>query len=96
MFWFYSRHHEGNEHLSKGFYYSNILECSRAVETPGYFGTEHALGPFKDYNEASAARHEEITNAKVRGSLITLVNVKCHAYSKSKQQLNTLRGGRTL
>lgn len=66
-YWFYVRTSSGGFYDVNGFHYSQILKCSQKVSTPGKFSKLHAVGPFETYNEASAARKDEIETAERTG-----------------------------
>ena len=66
-YWFYVRTSNGGFYDKAGFHYSQILNCSQKVTTPGYFSKSHAVGPFNTYSDASNARRDEIDIADRSG-----------------------------
>ena len=71
-FWFYAK-----VTISGVFYYSQVIKCSQAVSSPGYFFKSDARGPFSTRREASSDRREEINDAKDQGRKRILRNVDC-------------------
>ncbi len=59
-YWFYFRESPGGYYDRKGVHYSQVLECSQPVTTPGAFGKIHAVGPFDTYAIALMVRRDEL------------------------------------
>lgn len=69
-YWFYIRESQGGYYDRKGVHYSQVLECSQPVTTPGAFSKIHAVGPFAEYATALTVRHDELDLALRAGKTL--------------------------
>lgn len=76
-FWFYIRESSGGFYDQKGVHYSQVLECSQRVTTPGAFAKIHAVGPFDDYLTALLVRRDELDLAREAGKKLIQRTAVC-------------------
>ncbi len=76
-YWFYFRESPGGYYDRKGVHYSQVLECSQPVTTPGAFSKIHAVGPFDSYAIALMVRRDELDIALRAGKKLIQRTAVC-------------------